>query len=119
VPLESLVDYGACGFPAHSLTMIFLVWLSSIAHCALQSIQIHRVELLLGPTLLPRHSLPAAPILPTFPARIDGAVQLVELPIGIAASKVIPPAAKHGIQFRDDLFTSFPFCRLDLPDTGR
>src|SRR5580704_10503226 len=42
-------------------------------------------------------------------------VHLVELPVGIPRPEIIPPAAKYGCQFRDDLLHILPA----LPLTGQ
>ena len=70
--------------------------------------QTHPVELIAGPSRLPGRPLPAASKLPAAHAPENVTIQLVELPIGIPRPEVVSPAAKHGIQFRDDLLHIFP-----------
>src|SRR6516165_10015245 len=55
-----------------------------------------------------RRPLPAPPILPATQARDHKRVHLVELPIGISRPEIVPPAAKHGRQFRNDLLDFLP-----------
>ena len=64
--------------------------------------QPHPVELFAGPSLPLRRPLSTPPKLPAAYSSVNKCIQLVELPVSIARPEVIAPAAKHGIQFRDD-----------------
>src|SRR5690348_3116985 len=55
-----------------------------------------------------RGSLSAPPDLPAAQTLHHKSVHLVELPVGIPRPEVVPPAAKHGCQFRDDLLHILP-----------
>jgi hypothetical protein len=84
------------------------VWLAPGIHSAHQSVQTHPVKLIpgeLGSFLWP---LPTPPVLPLAQALHHESVHLVERPIGIPRPEVVPLAAKHGRQFRDDLLHLFP-----------
>src|SRR5579864_2031331 len=66
------------------------------------------VELLAGKQGTLRGALSAPPILPATKTFHHEGIHLIELPVGIARPKVIPPAAKHGRQFRDNLLHVLP-----------
>src|SRR6516162_3858766 len=70
--------------------------------------QPHPVELFAGPSLPLCRPLSTPPNLPAVQSLVNKSIQPVELPVGIARPEVVPPAAKHGIQFRDDLLHVFP-----------
>src|SRR5450432_4880981 len=55
-----------------------------------------------------RWPLPTPPVLPAAQALNHEVVHLVELPVGIPRPEIVPPAAKHGRQFRDDLLHFLP-----------
>ena len=47
-------------------------------------------------------------MLPASQARHHKIVHLVELPVGVPRPEIVPPAARHGRQFRDDLLHFLP-----------
>ena len=51
-------------------------------------------------------------MLPASQARHHKIVHLVELPVGVPRPEIVPPAAKHGRQFRDDLLHFLPVLPL-------
>src|SRR5215813_3953133 len=66
------------------------------------------VELCMGKGWPPGGPLAAAPILPASKTLSHKVIHTGELPIGIARSEIISPAAKNGIQFHDQLLHVFP-----------
>jgi hypothetical protein len=82
----------------------------------MQTHTVQRIELEWLPF---RRPLPTASILPPAQAPDNEVVHLVELSIGIPRPEIVPPAAKHERQFRDDLLHIFPAVPLarDLPNT--
>ena len=73
-----------------------------------QLVQTHPVELIAGEWSSLRWPLPAPPVLPAAQTLDHEVVHLVELPVGIPRPEIVPPAAKHGRQFRDDLLHFLP-----------
>jgi hypothetical protein len=65
-----------------------------------------------------RGPLAATPKPPTAEATHHVVIHLIELPIGVPRPEIVPPAAKHGSQCRDDLLYIFPALPLagDLPN---
>src|SRR5215471_13399243 len=74
----------------------------------------HSVELGMDKGWSRRGALAASPILPVAQTLHHEMIHTVECPIGIARSEIISPAAKHGIQFHNQLLHIFPA----LPLTG-
>src|SRR5580698_4773576 len=73
------------------------------------------MELIAGEWRSFRRPLPTPPMLPA-PQTLDHkTIHLIELPVGISRPEIVPPAAKHGCQFRDDLLHVLPA----LPLTGQ
>src|SRR4051794_19355501 len=70
--------------------------------------QSHPVELIAGEWCSLRWPLPAPPVLPASQTLDYEVVHLVELPVGIPRPEIVPPAANHRSQFRDDLLHIFP-----------
>src|SRR5579885_3663096 len=70
--------------------------------------QTHPVQLIAGEWSPLRRPLPAPPVLPAAEAFDHEVVHLVELPVGIPRPEIVPPAAKYGRQFRDDLLHILP-----------
>jgi len=68
----------------------------------------HSVELVMGKGWSRRGALAAAPMLPVAQTLHHEMIQAVEFPIGIARSEIIPPTAKYGIEFHDQLLHVFP-----------
>src|SRR6516162_3275329 len=77
--------------------------------------QPHPVELFAGPSLPLCRPLSTPPNLPAVQSLVNKSIQPVELPVGIPRPEVVAPAAKHGIQFRDDLLHVLPA----LPRSGQ
>lgn len=65
-----------------------------------------------------RSSLPTPPELPAAQAANHKTIHLVELPVGIPRPEIVPPAAKLGRQYRNDLLHFLPALPLtgQLPD---
>ncbi len=70
--------------------------------------QSHAIKLIPGEWGSLRGSLSAPPILPLAQTLHHEVVHLVELPVGIPRPEIVPPATKHGRQFRDDLLYVLP-----------
>src|SRR6516165_3687046 len=70
--------------------------------------QTHVRKLLAGKRWPLRSSLPTTSVLPVAEAMEYVTVHLIELSVGIARPKVVPPAAEHGRQFHNDLFHILP-----------
>src|SRR5450631_3521958 len=66
------------------------------------------MELIAGEWSPLRWPLPTTPVLPASQALYHEVVHFVELPVGVPRPEIVPPAAKHGRQFRDDLLHFFP-----------
>src|SRR5262249_60984107 len=79
----------------------------------------HTVKLISAERLSLGDSLPAPPELPAAQTRDHEGVHVMELPIGIPRPEIVPPAAKHGRQFCDDLLHILPALPLagDLSHT--
>ena len=70
--------------------------------------QAHAIELIAGKRWALRGSLSAAPVLPLTQALHHKGIHLVELPVGVSRPEIVPPAAKYGGQFRDNLLHVLP-----------
>src|ERR1035441_6189649 len=70
--------------------------------------QTHPVKLIAAERGSLREPLPAPPELPAAQTQEHEGVHFMELPVGIPAPEIVPPAAKHGRQFRDDLLHILP-----------
>ena len=80
--------------------------------------QAHAVKLLVGKGWTLRGPLSSPPALPASEFAHHVGIYPIELPVGVARPEVVPPAAKHGSQFRNDLLHILPALPLagDLPN---
>ena len=68
----------------------------------------HAVKLLASKRWTLRGPLSPPPALPATKTQHHVGIHLIELPVGIARPEIVPPAAKHGSQFRDKLLHILP-----------
>src|SRR6516225_3313266 len=80
--------------------------------------QAHAVKLLVGKGWTLRGPLASPPALPASEFAYHVGIHLIEFSVGVARPEVVPPAAKHGSQFRNKLLHIFPALPLvgDLPN---